>query len=65
MSPLPFIQRIPARKLLYSMVEEERGVECGSIQRVFLKVSERVIKNFLGSISAICLSIFATGDRSR
>ena len=31
-------QRIPARKLLYSMVEEERGVECGSVQRVFLKV---------------------------
>ena len=63
MSPLPFIQRIPARKLLYSMVEEERGVECGSIQRVFLKVSEGL--NCLGSISAICLSISATGDRSR
>ena len=50
LSPPTSLQRIPARQLLYSMVEEERGVECGAVRRVFLKVSEEL--SFLGSNSA-------------
>ncbi|XP_070555288.1 otoferlin-like isoform X9 [Ptychodera flava] len=30
--------RIPARKLLYSIVEEERGTHCGKVQTVFLRL---------------------------
>ncbi len=35
-------QRIPARKLMFSMLEEEKGEQCGLVQRVFLKVSQRM-----------------------
>ncbi len=31
-------KRIPARTILYSMVEEERGRDCATVQTVFLKV---------------------------
>jgi hypothetical protein len=40
--------RIPARKLLYSMVEEERGEQCGAVKRVFLKVSVEVMQSSQG-----------------
>ncbi|XP_077991695.1 otoferlin-like [Glandiceps talaboti] len=30
--------RIPARKLLYSIVEEERGTHCGKVQTLFLRL---------------------------
>ena len=32
-------KRISARDILYSMVEEEKGKDCGMVQSVFLKVS--------------------------
>ena len=31
-------QRIPARNILFSMQEEEKGKDCGSLQTLFLKV---------------------------
>ena len=31
-------QRIPARDLLFSMMEEEKGKHCGTLQTLFLKV---------------------------
>lgn len=32
-------QRIPARDIIYSVVEEERGKDCGKVRTMFLKVS--------------------------
>ena len=31
-------QRIPARHLLYSMIDEEKGKDAGAVQTLFLKV---------------------------
>lgn len=31
-------QRIPAKDILYSIVDEERGKDCGKVQTLFLKV---------------------------
>ena len=31
-------QRIPARNILFSMLDEEKGKDCGSLQTLFLKV---------------------------
>ena len=33
-------QRIPARHLLYSMIDEEKGKDSGMVQTLFLKVSQ-------------------------
>lgn len=30
--------RIPAQNILYAVVEEEKGKDCGKIQTIFLKV---------------------------
>ena len=32
--------RIPAKDIVFSIVDEERGKECGRVQTLFLKVSE-------------------------
>jgi hypothetical protein len=34
-------QRIPARSIVYSMVEEEKGEHCGAVQTIFLKVRQQ------------------------
>lgn len=36
-------QRIPARELIYSIVDEECGRDCGRVQTLFLKVTMTVI----------------------
>ena len=36
-------QRIPARDLIYSIVDEESGRDCGRVQTLFLKVLVKVI----------------------
>ena len=47
-------QRIPARNILFSMQEEEKGKDCGSLQTLFLKVPAKNnlsswTNSFLGS----------------
>ncbi|XP_045464673.1 otoferlin-like isoform X3 [Harmonia axyridis] len=34
-------QRIPARDIIYSVVEEERGKDCGKVRTMFLKIPSR------------------------
>ena len=44
-------QRISARHLLYSMIEEEKGKNCGILQTLFLKVSHNQPCLFLTLLS--------------
>ena len=37
-------QRINCKDIIYSMVEEERGKDCGKVQTLFLKVSGLKLK---------------------
>ena len=40
-------QRIPARNILFSMLDEEKGKDCGSLQTLFLKVPFAHLSCFL------------------
>ena len=61
-------QRIPARNILFSMQEEEKGKDCGSLQTLFLKVPAKNnlsswTNSFLGSFFYFYQKNFMVLDR--
>ena len=49
-------QRIPARDIIYSIVDEERGKSCGKVKTLFLRVCD-IFSIQAGTFSENCLEI--------